>query len=203
MADLLVALTGGIASGKSTVASMLSSMGASVIDSDQIARDVVKPGTTGAESIQSFFGKDLYESGSLDRQKLAEIVFTDPEKRRRLEEILHPLIRTESKARFDQTPGIVVYQIPLLVESAADYDFDTVVTVEAEEETRVSRLKDHRSMSRKEAKSRISSQASRDQRESVADYLVDSDCTLEQLQERVEQLWMFLQEMRDSKMELN
>ena len=203
MADLLVALTGGIASGKSTVASMLSSMGASVVDSDQIARDVVEPGTTGAESIQSSFGKDLYESGSLDRQKLAEIVFTDPEKRRRLEEILHPLIRTESKARFDQTPGIVVYQIPLLVESAADYDFDTVVTVEAEEETRVSRLQDHRSMSHKEAKSRISSQASRDQRESVADYVVDSDCTLEQLQERVEQLWMFLQEMRDSKMELN
>lgn len=203
MADLLVALTGGIASGKSTVASMLSSMGASVIDSDQIARDVVEPGSNGAEMIQQLFGKELYKSGNLDRQKLAEIVFTDHEKRTRLEEILHPLIRTRSKAIFEQTSGIVIYQIPLLVESAADYDFDAVVTVEADEETRVARLQEDRSMSREQAESRISSQASRDERESIADYVVDSDCTIDQLRERVSQLWMFLQEMRDSKMELN
>jgi len=203
MADLLVALTGGIASGKSTVASMLSSMGASVIDSDQLARDVVEPGTEGAQRIQEFFGKDLYASGSLDRPKLAEIVFGDPKKRRHLEEILHPLIRSKSKALFEQISGIVVYQIPLLVESAAEYDFDAVVTVEADEGTRIDRLQDHRSMSREEAKNRISSQASRVERESIADYVVDSDCTLEQLQERVEQLWKFLEEMRDSKMELN
>ena len=203
MADLLVALTGGIASGKSTVASMLASMGASVIDSDQLARDVVEPGTEGAARIQELFGKDLYASGSLDRPKLAKIVFSDPEKRKHLEEILHPLIRSQSKALFEQISGIVIYQIPLLVESAAEYVFDAVVTVEADEETRVDRLQDHRSMSREEAKNRISSQASRRERESIADYVVDSDCTLEQLQERVEKLWKFLEEMRDSKMELN
>lgn len=203
MADLLVALTGGIASGKSTVASMLASMGASVIDSDDIAREVVLPGTIGSERLKKAFGENLYATGTLDRQKLANIVFNEPQRRMELERILHPLIRQASKALFADTEGIVIYQIPLLVESGSDYDFDVVVTVEASEETRISRLLDHRSMSRDQALGRISSQASRAERESIADYVIESDCSMELLGIRVERLWHFLEEMRDSKMELN
>lgn len=203
MADLLVALTGGIASGKSTVASMLESMGASVIDSDQIAREVVLPGTIGSEMLMQTFGEGLYASGSLDREKLASIVFRDPEKRQELERILHPLIRESSNSIFARSDGVVIYQIPLLVESSADYDFDYVVTVEAGEETRIGRLLEHRSMSMDDARDRIASQASRAERESIADYVIDSDCSLEQLQSRVEKLWRFLEEMRDSKLRLN
>ena len=202
MADFLVALTGGIASGKSTVASMLESMGASVIDSDQIAREVVLPGTRGSEMLMQAFGEDLYASGSLDREKLASIVFSDADKRKELERILHPLIRESSNSMFAHADGVVIYQIPLLVESSADYEFDAVVTVEAEEETRISRLLDHRSMSPDDARDRIASQASRAERESIADYVIDSDCSLEQLQIRVEKLWGFLEEMRDSKLRL-
>ncbi len=203
MADLLVALTGGIASGKSTVASMLESMGASVIDSDQIAREVVLPGTIGSEMLMKTFGEDLYASGSLDRERLASIVFSDAERRKELERILHPLIRESSNSIFAHTDGVVIYQIPLLVESSADYEYDAVVTVEAEEGTRISRLLHHRSMSVDDARDRIASQASRAERESIADYVIDSDCSLEQLQSRVAKLWGFLEEMRDSKLRLD
>jgi dephospho-CoA kinase len=198
MADLLVALTGGIASGKSTVATVFEQLGATVFDSDQIARDVVEPGTVGLEQLLDQFGSEILTNGELDRAKLAEIVFADENQRMKLEAILHPLIQAESKYRFDDSDGIVIYQIPLLVESASNYQFDKVITVEASEETRVARLLKTRSMSTLEAKGRISAQTDRSTREKIADYVIDSDCDIEQLASQAEQIWDSLIEIRNA-----
>lgn len=198
MADLLVALTGGIASGKSTVATVFEQLGATVFDSDQIARDVAKPGTVGLEQLLDQFGREILTNGELDRAKLAEIVFADENQRLKLEAILHPLIQAESKYRFDDSDGIVIYQIPLLVESASNYQFDKVITVEASEETRVARLLKTRSMSTLEAKGRISAQTDRSTREKIADYVIDSDCDIEQLASQAEQIWDSLIEIRNA-----
>ena len=199
MADLLVALTGGIASGKSTVSSHLERLGAIVIDSDQIAREVVAPGSLGLQQIREHFGPGVFDGDQLNRSKLGQLVFGDKQKRLELEGILHPLIQKESKSLFDKLSGIVVYQIPLLVESNAEYDFDAVVTVEADEQTRVSRLADDRGMPEEDAKARISAQASRSERERVSDFVIDSDCELDELERRVAIVWEKLVEMRNSK----
>ena len=198
MADLLVALTGGIASGKSTVAKVFEQLGATVFDSDQIARDVVEPGTVGLEQLLDQFGSEILANGELDRAKLAEIVFADENQRMKLEAILHPLIQAESKSRFDESDGIVIYQIPLLVESASNYQFDKVITVEASEETRIARLLKTRSMSALEAKGRISAQTDRSAREKIADYVIDSDCDIEQLASQAEEIWDSLIEIRNA-----
>jgi dephospho-CoA kinase len=200
MADLLVALTGGIASGKSTVSAMLEKFGATVIDSDLVAREVVAPGSEGAEEIANVFGEDLFTEGRLNRAKLAEIVFADEQKRLKLENILHPLIRARSANLFDKAEGVVIYQIPLLVESKHEYQFDYVVTVEASEQTRIKRLVETRDMTETEAVSRLSSQASRKAREEMANHVIDSDCTLVELEMAVNQLWNELEEMRKQKL---
>jgi dephospho-CoA kinase len=200
MADLLVALTGGIASGKSTVSAMLEKFGATVIDSDLVAREVVAPGSEGAEEIANVFGEDLFTEGRLNRAKLAEIVFADEQKRLKLENILHPLIRARSANLFDKAEGVVIYQIPLLVESKHEYQFDYVVTVEASEQTRIKRLIETRDMTETEAVSRLSSQASREAREEMANHVIDSDCTLVELEMAVNQLWNELEEMRKQKL---
>jgi len=198
MADLLVALTGGIASGKSTVATVFEQLGATVFDSDQIARDVVEPGTVGLEQLLDQFGSEILANEELDRAKLAEIVFADENQRMKLEAILHPLIQAESKSRFDGSDGIVIYQIPLLVESTSNYQFDKVITVEASEETRIARLLKTRSMSALEAKRRISAQTDRSAREEIADYVIDSDCDIEQLASQAEEIWNSLVEIRNA-----
>ncbi|MDR9443449.1 MAG: dephospho-CoA kinase [Microbacteriaceae bacterium] len=200
MADLLVALTGGIASGKSTVAAMLEKLGATVIDSDLVAREVVAVGSEGAEEISNVFGEELFSDGQLNRAKLAEIVFGDPQKRLKLENILHPLIRTRSNYLFEKAEGVVIYQIPLLVESKHDYQFDYVVTVEASEQTRIKRLIETREMNEAEAISRLSSQTSRKAREEIANQVIDSDCSLVELELAVNQLWNDLEEMRKRKL---
>ena len=200
MADLLVALTGGIASGKSTVAAMLEKLGATVIDSDLVAREVVAVGSEGAEEISNVFGEELFSDGQLNRAKLAEIVFGDPQKRLKLENILHPLIRTRSTYLFEKAEGVVIYQIPLLVESKHDYQFDYVVTVEASEQTRIKRLVETREMNEAEAISRLSSQTSRKAREEIANQVIDSDCSLVELELAVHQLWNDLEEMRKRKL---
>lgn len=200
MADLLVALTGGIASGKSTVAAMLEKLGATVIDSDLVAREVVAPGTEGADDIARTFGEELFSEGQLNRAKLAQIVFADEQKRLKLENILHPLIRTRSADLFKKAEGVVIYQIPLLVESKHDYQFDYVVTVEASEQTRIKRLIETREMTEADAISRLSSQTSRKVREEIANQVIDSDCTLVELELTVNQLWNELEEMRKQKL---
>ena len=200
MANLLVALTGGIASGKSTVAQIFENLGALVIDSDQIAREVVLPGSLGAAQLRESFGDEIFTDQVLDRPKLASIVFNDQQKREQLESILHPLIQKRSTELFDAATGVVMYQIPLLVESGNNYDFDSVVTVEAEDNTRIQRLREYRSMSESEARSRIAAQANRASREQRADFIIDSDCSFSELDQQVAKIWGDLMEMKNRKL---
>lgn len=187
----LIGLTGGIASGKSTVAKLLESHGAETIDADQVARDVVEIGSPGLEAVVAEFGEGvLAPSGELDRGVLAQQIFSDSEKRRRLESILHPLIkqRTTQLIAASKKP-IVVYAVPLLVEAKVDYPFDFIVTVEAGAENQIERLVRSRGLSESEARSRIDAQASREQRVARADFVIESTGTLERLASQVETLW--------------
>jgi len=173
----LVGLTGGIASGKSTVAQLWETLGATVIDADDLAREVVSPGSLGLTRVVSEFGSDLLlDDGSLDRKALATKVFSDPERRKELESILHPLIRELSTRRISEaTTPIVVYVIPLLVETNSKLPFDFIVTVEAPKEKQIERLVNFRKMSAMEAKNRVESQASSVERANAADRILNSN----------------------------
>lgn len=187
----LVGLTGGIASGKSTVAKLLTSHGAETIDADQVARDVVKPETLGLQLVVREFGSEiLSSSGHLDRQRLGEIIFTDENKRHKLEEILHPLIRTRTAELIAASEKpIVVYAVPLLVEANVDYPFNLIITVEAGVTNQVQRLVRSRGLTVTQAHQRIEIQASRAQRIARADYVLDSSGSLENLAGQVAALW--------------
>lgn len=197
----LVGLTGGIASGKSYVASVLAQFGASTVDADQVARDVVVPGSPGLVQVVGAFGYEiLLPSGDLDRAKLGNIVFTDPKKRLELESILHPLIRARTTQLIcEQVSDIVVYAVPLLVEASVDYPFDAIITVEAGVENQVSRLMASRSMPESEARKRIDAQTSRAEREARADFVIDSSGTKEQTKQQVELVWIQLLESARAK----
>jgi dephospho-CoA kinase len=188
----LIGLTGGIASGKSTVAKLLAKNGAYTIDADQVARDVVEVGSPGLAAVVEEFGSDVLSGGGqLDRERLGSIVFSDPEKRLKLESILHPLIKVRTMQLISESDSeIVVYAVPLLVEASVDYPFDFIVTVEAGEDNQLERLVRSRGLSLGEAKERIASQASREQRQSKADFVIDSSGTLEQLANQVDALWL-------------
>lgn len=188
----LIGLTGGIASGKSTVAKLLAAHGAETIDADQVARDVVQPGSAGLDAVVAEFGEDvLTGQGELDRTNLGKIVFSDPHKRLKLEAILHPLIKSRTSELISESSReIVVYAVPLLVEANVDYPFDFIVTVEAGEDNQLERLVRSRGLSAEEAKERISSQATRQQREARADFVLDSSGTHEQLAKQVDTLWL-------------
>jgi dephospho-CoA kinase len=187
----LVGLTGGIASGKSHVAKLFSELGASVIDADDVAREVVVPGSSGLVQIVGAFGYEvLLPSGELDRKALGEIVFSQPEKRIELEGILHPLIKRRTKQLIaEKKTEVVVYAVPLLVEAKVDYPFDAVVTVEAGVDNQVSRLMSSRSMSESEARQRISAQTGSAEREARANFVIDSSGTKQQTKEQVDRLW--------------
>ena len=197
----LVGLTGGIASGKSYVASVLAEFGASTVDADQVAREVVVPGSPGLVQVVGAFGYEiLLPSGDLDRAKLGNIVFTDPKKRLELESILHPLIRARTTQLIgEQVSDIVVYAVPLLVEASVDYPFDAIITVEAGVENQVSRLMASRSMPESEARKRIDAQTSRAEREARADFVIDSSGTKEQTKQQVELVWIQLLESARAK----
>jgi dephospho-CoA kinase len=197
----LVGLTGGIASGKSYVASVLAELGASTVDADQVAREVVVPGSPGLVEVVGAFGYEiLLPSGDLDRAKLGNIVFTDPKKRLELESILHPLIRARTTQLIgEQVSEIVVYAVPLLVEASVDYPFDAIITVEAGVENQVSRLIASRSMPESEARKRIDAQTSRAEREARADFVIDSSGTKEQTKQQVELVWIQLLESARAK----
>jgi dephospho-CoA kinase len=197
----LVGLTGGIASGKSYVASVLAQFGASTVDADQVAREVVVPGSPGLVQVVGAFGYEiLLPSGDLDRAKLGNIVFTDPKKRLELESILHPLIRARTTQLIsEQVSDIVVYAVPLLVEANVDYPFDAIITVEAGVENQVSRLMASRSMPESEARKRIDAQTSRAEREARADFVIDSSGTKEQTKQQVELVWIQLLESARAK----
>jgi dephospho-CoA kinase len=187
----LVGLTGGIASGKSTVSAMLERLGAEVIDADLVAREVVEPGTQGLAEIVSVFGEVILEAdGSLSRAALAQLVFSDSAQRVKLEAILHPLIKERTMQRIAQSKSsVVVYVVPLLVEANVDYPFDLVVSIEAGVETQTQRLIDTRNLSREDALARINAQATEAQRVQRADVRLDGSLTLIELEVEVSKLW--------------
>jgi dephospho-CoA kinase len=187
-----VGLTGGIASGKSTVSAMLAELGAVVIDSDKLAREVVGKCTPGLERVVEAFGREvLTEDGEMDRPKVGAIVFADETKRRALEEIVHPLVR-ERSAELEAAAGaddLVIHDIPLLAEAGLAGAFDAVIVVDAPPEVQVERMMRDRGWTREEAESRIAAQASREDRLAIATYVVENTGTLEELRERVEQVY--------------
>ena len=190
----LVGLTGGIASGKSFVASLLADLGASTIDADEVAREVVSLGSPGLSAVVSEFGSEvLLPSGELDRQKLGDIVFSDPQSRMRLEAILHPLIKVRTTELINsQSSEIVVYSVPLLVEAKVDYPFDSVITVEAGSENQVERLVRSRSLTEDEARKRVSAQTTEAMRVERADYVIDSSGSKDETKSQVEEIWQQL-----------
>lgn len=186
-----VGLTGGIASGKSLVAAELAARGATIIDADVLAREVVEPGTPALAAIIERFGADVVQDGQLDRAQLAQIVFADPLARSDLERIVHPAVRARA-AELERAAGdaaIVVHVIPLLVETGQQENFDLVVTVDTDHETQVQRLMARNGFTRAEAEARIAAQASREERTLVADVVLDNTGSVTQLREQIDALW--------------
>lgn len=189
---LRVGLTGGIGSGKSEVSRRLASYGAVVIDADALAREAVAPGSPGLAAVAAEFGPDvLREDGSLDREKLAGIVFADDERRRRLNAIVHPRVgaRAEELTAAAPADAVVVYDVPLLAENGLAGMYDVVVVVDAPEDTRVRRLVQRRKMTAEAVRARIAAQATREQRAAIADYVIDNSGSMEQLADQVHVLW--------------
>jgi dephospho-CoA kinase len=197
----LVGLTGGIASGKSTVAAMLGKFDNEINDADEIAREVVMPGTVGLSKVGAEFGPQiLEEDGSLSRAKLAKLVFEDPKKRLTLEGILHPLIRARTLERISQSKSdIVIYIVPLLVEAKVDYPFDLVVTIEAGSENQIKRLVENRGMGTEDATARIAAQATEPERVARADVRIDGALSLTDLETTVSKLWNQIQSLAEAK----
>lgn len=189
-----IGLTGGIGSGKSTVAARFAELGAVVIDADAIAREVVEPGTPGLAAVIERFGPDLLRAdGSLDRPALGRLVFSDERSLADLNAIVHPLVaaRTAELMAAAGPDAVIVYDVPLLVENGLAGGFDAVVVVEAPLEVRLSRL-EGRGMDRAEAESRIARQASDEQRRAVATQLLDNSGGREELTRQIDQVWRAL-----------
>lgn len=187
-----VGLTGGIASGKTTVSGMLAELGAVLIDADRLAREVVAPGTPGLRRVVEAFGPQiLTPEGEMDRAQMGAIVFADAERRRELEAIIHPLVRARGAEleRAAGTEAIVVHDIPLLVETGQADSFDAVIVVDVPEEVQIDRMVRNRGWSVDDARSRIAAQASRTQRRAVATYVIDNAGTRELLRDRVAEVF--------------
>lgn len=189
---LRVGLTGGIGAGKSEVSRRLAAQGAVLIDADAIAREVVAPGTAGlAAVIDAFGGSVLRPDGGLDRDRLGEIVFSDPVKLERLNRIVHPLVGRRM-AELEKAAGqdaIVVHDVPLLAENNLHSGYDLVVVVDAPEHVQLERLARQRHMSKERAKARMAAQATREKRLAVADLVVDNSSSLAELDRQVGDLW--------------
>jgi dephospho-CoA kinase len=193
---LIVALTGGIGSGKSTVGEIFSQLGAVVVDSDQIARNVIERGTSGFDLLVATFGDGILKNGDIDRAALSTLVFSDPKKRELLEQITHPLIRSEFSKIVKSLPEetILVNQIPLLFESKGDYRFDFIITISVPHNIRVDRLL-KRGLSSTQIEQRIKAQASDAERESISDSVIVNDNDLASLTKQVEDIWIKLTEI--------
>jgi dephospho-CoA kinase len=187
-----VGLTGGVASGKSTVSAILAELGAVVIDADKLAREVVERGTPGLDQVVAAFGPEILTAeGDMDRARVGALVFNDEAKRRTLEGIVHPLVferyaELEASAPED---GIVVHDIPLLAESGRAEGFDAVIVVEAPAAVQVERMLRDRGWTREDAESRIAAQATPEQRRAIATYLIDNTGTPEDLRHRVTEVF--------------
>lgn len=188
-----VGLTGGIGAGKSTVAAMLASHGAVIVDSDVIARAVVAPGTPGLAEIVDAFGSGmLQEDGTLDRPGLGRIVFNDAAALRKLEQITHPRIQAESARLIAEAEAagkpVLIHDIPLLVESGVAGTFDAVIVVEAPDDLRLERL-EARGLPREQALERMKAQATNEQRREAATYLIVNGGSEAELRARVDEVW--------------
>jgi dephospho-CoA kinase len=194
---LLVGLTGGIGSGKSTVARLLERRGAAVIDADQLAREAIAKGTPGFERVVDAFGSDIITSGGdLDRSALAARIFSDPAQKAALEAIVHPEVARRFGELVDgyrTSERIVVYVTPLLVELGLAPAFDVVVVVTASPHLRISRVASERGLQPDDVRGRMAAQATDDQRVEVADVLIDNDGSLAELEPQVGRLWNDLQ----------
>ena len=197
---LIVALTGGIGSGKSTVGELFQQLGAVVVDSDQLAREVVERGSLGFEQIVTLFGDEILKNGEINRSLLAEIIFKDSAKRKNLEQITHPLIRkafADIVAKSDQR-AIVINQIPLLAESKYEYNFDHVITVSTSEDKRIARLLS-KGYTQEQIQNRMKSQVSDSDREKIADSIIQNNESEKELMPQVEKIWEQLQIKQKSK----
>lgn len=187
---LVVALTGGIGAGKSTVAQNFAELGALVIDADQLARLAIERGSDGFAEVLLRFGDEIILNGDIDRKKLAEIVFSDEAARKDLEKIIHPRVQaifSEAVEDLDQD-DILIYEIPLLVETDAAEKFDYIITVEADLELRKSRLL-KKGLYISQIEKRMAAQATQESREAIADYVIHNDGDEDSLLRQVENLW--------------
>ena len=187
---LTVALTGGIGSGKSLVGEYLQALGALVVDSDHLAREVIERGTEGFDLVVARFGDAILKDGEIDRAALARIVFDDPNKRLALEEIIHPRVRDRYQTILANAgaSAVVVNQIPLLAETDGAKRFDLIVTIEADEGLRIERAI-ARGLKEYEVRKRISSQASDEDRRRIANVVITNNGSKEELLSAVEDLW--------------
>jgi dephospho-CoA kinase len=186
----IVALTGGIGSGKSLAAEYFARLGAAVLDADQLSREAIKRGSPGFDQVVAAFGDGILRDGDIDRHVLGERVFGNVSERKKLEAIVHPLVREafDSAISHLQNHDLLIYEIPLLVETNAVSRFDYVITVEAAAELRRERLKD-RGMLSVNVEARMTAQASSQQRIASADYVLWNDGTADELLRKVEHLW--------------
>lgn len=187
---LSVALTGGIGSGKSLAGEIFAQLGALVIDSDELARQVVERGTPGFDEVIARFGDEILKDGEIDRAKLAALIFEDPIARLDLESIIHPRVREEAIRITSQAGNgrVVINQIPLLFETKGASRFDLVITIEATQENRTSRLLE-RGMKSYEIAKRIAAQASEEDRISIANFVIRNDGTEDELEHQITELW--------------
>jgi len=185
-----VALTGGIGSGKSAAGDFFEDLGAVVVDADQLARDVIERGTDGFDELVATFGDEILTNGILDRSKLGQIVFADPNARKTLEEIIHPRVAEAFEEIVQSSPAdsVIVYQIPILVETKGQDRFDYIITVEATLENRTARLK-NRGLKSYEIDARMKAQASDSERAAIADAVFKNDGDLDQLLRQVENIY--------------
>ena len=202
---MIIGLTGGIACGKSTVSAMLAERGAFVVDADEVAREVVEPGEPALAEVAAVFGQAvLREDGTLDRRKLGEIVFADPEKRKRLEAILHPAIRERMwasirKVKEDEPGRIVVADIPLLYETGQQGLYDGVLVVYVPRELQIRRLMARNpELTEAQALGRINAQIDIERKKEMADWVIDNSGSLESTERQVEALWRGLTGMRET-----
>ena len=191
-----VGLTGGIGAGKSTVADLFAKLGAIVIRADELARQVIEVNSSGFNQVITRFGKDiLKKDGSIDRAKLAKIVFKDPNALKDLEKIIHPLVRNKTNELIEQQnpEAIIVNEVPLLLEKNMEKLYDFLVIVISSEKNRTKRLMD-KGLSKEQIRDRMNHQVDDETRKTKADFLVVNDGNLEQLEKDVNKIWQSLQE---------
>ena len=186
----VIGLTGGIGCGKSLAAQYFAEFGALVVDADQLARAAIERGSDGFDEVVAIFGDGILKDGNIDRRALGDLIFRDPAAKAQLENIIHPFVRREFEEAVASLKGdqVLVYEIPLLVETKAHEKFDVVITVESEMENRIARLRG-RGMHISEIEGRVAAQATREQRIEVADFLIENDGSEDELLRQVENIW--------------